>query len=217
MKKSVLIYSGGLDSTVLLCSLLDEGRQLKALGFDYGQRHKRELAAGASIAADLGVDYRVVELPLGSLLVSALTRLELDVPEGHYEDENMKRTVVPNRNMIMLAIAIGYCSSIKFDSVCFAVHTGDHAIYPDCRPEFVAAMKKVARLCDWRSIEVEAPLLSLSKADIVVLGSRISAPFAQTWTCYLGLDKHCGKCGSCIERREAFMLAGVEDPTQYIA
>jgi 7-cyano-7-deazaguanine synthase len=127
----------------------------------------------------------------------------------------MKQTVVPNRNMIMLAVAIGHAVSLKFDSVAFGAHAGDHAIYPDCRPVFASAMDVVAQLCDWQAIRLLRPFIGYSKADIVRIGHELGVPMQLTWSCYKGGDLHCGKCGTCVERREAFQLAGVSDLTQY--
>lgn len=217
MRKAVVIYSGGLDSTVLLYALLAERCHVKALGFNYGQKHRKELLSAQKITKDLRVDYQVVDLsPLSVLLRSALTVDGWEVPEGHYQEDTMRQTVVPNRNMIMLSIAAGYCISQGFDGVCYAAHGGDHAIYPDCRPEFVQALDAAVRLCDWSEVRIEAPFLRMTKGEIVKLGNRLGVPFVDTWTCYKGGEYHCGKCASCVERREAFEVAGVKDPTVYM-
>ncbi|MCX7044724.1 MAG: 7-cyano-7-deazaguanine synthase QueC [Candidatus Sumerlaeota bacterium] len=215
--KIILIYSGGLDSTVLLYHLRAEGHDVKCLTVDYGQRHRREIDAARAICARLGVEHRVADLgaiqPL--LAGSALTSLEVAVPEGHYAEESMKQTVVPNRNMILLATGIAWAVSSGAEAVAYAAHGGDHAIYPDCRPEFVAAMAAAARLCDWRPIEILTPFIRMDKAAIVARGAALGAPFQDTWTCYQGQERHCGVCGSCTERREAFLLAHIPDPTEY--
>ncbi|MCB1120019.1 MAG: 7-cyano-7-deazaguanine synthase, partial [Verrucomicrobiae bacterium] len=137
------------------------------------------------------------------------------VPHGHYEEENMKSTVVPNRNMILLSVATGWAVSLKADCVSYAAHAGDHAIYPDCREEFADALDKTMRLADWQEIYLNRPFVSWTKADIVRRGAELNVPFEKTWSCYEGGDQHCGRCGTCIERREAFHLAGVADPTEY--
>ena len=212
----VLVYSGGLDSTVLLYHLRAEGHEVRCLGIDYGQRHKRELEAAAAICRQVGTEYRVADLrTLRPLLAGSALTDDVAVPEGHYTDETMKQTVVPNRNMIMLAVAIGWAVSLKCDAVAYAAHAGDHTIYPDCRPEFADAMDKVAALCDWRPIRVVRPFVEKSKADLVRIGAGLGVPFERTWSCYKGGEYHCGRCGTCVERREAFATASVADPTRY--
>lgn len=215
--KTLVVYSGGIDSTVLLYDVVASGDRAAAISFNYGQRHVRELDAARAICADLGVEHRIVSLTeLSQLLTgSSLTNPSIEVPDGHYTDSTMKATVVPNRNMIMLSIAIGWGLSSGAERVAYAAHGGDHAIYPDCRPEFVYAMQKAAALCDWNEIELSAPFVGITKADIVRRGMELSVPFEKTWSCYKGGEQHCGRCGTCTERREAFELAGVEDPTTY--
>jgi len=137
------------------------------------------------------------------------------VPAGHYTNETMKLTVVPNRNMIMLSVAIGWAVSGKADAVAYAAHAGDHTIYPDCRPAFIEAIRQAAALCDWHRVELLTPFVGKTKRDIVRLGAELDVPFGQTWSCYVGGEVHCGRCGTCVERREAFKSAGVDDPTVY--
>ena len=137
------------------------------------------------------------------------------MPEGSYNEAGMKATVVPNRNMIMIAVAAARAISLGCDSVAYAAHGGDHAIYPDCRPDFVKALAEVLKICDYSPIRLEAPFLNFSKADIVLEGARLGVDFSKTWSCYKGGDIHCGKCGTCVERRQAFASAGVCDPTEY--
>ncbi len=129
----------------------------------------------------------------------------------------MKATVVPNRNMILLALAAGWAISQKADAIAYAAHGGDHAIYPDCRPEFAEAMRHAIGLADWHRVELLRPFVTLTKADIVRRGAELGAPLGSTWSCYRGGARHCGRCGTCVERREAFALAGVPDPTDYEA
>lgn len=215
--KTVLIYSGGLDSTVLLYHLLAAGHQITALSVDYGQRHNCELKCAASICAALGIpnpraDLRSIQ---GLLAGSSLTSPEIEVAEGHYTAESMKSTVVPNRNMILLSVATGHALSIQADYVAYAAHSGDHAIYPDCRDEFADAMATAIRLADWEQIELIRPFVDWTKADIVRRGAELKIPFELTWSCYKGQALHCGRCGTCIERREAFDLAQLPDPTSY--
>jgi 7-cyano-7-deazaguanine synthase len=214
---SLVIYSGGLDSTVLLYTLHSAGHGLSALSVNYGQRHGCELACAAAICRDLGVPHKVADLSsIQSLLAgSSLTSPEIDVAEGHYTEENMKTTVVPNRNMILLALATGHALSVGAQQVAYAAHSGDHAIYPDCRNEFADAMAEAMALCDWQQVELSRPFVDWTKADIVRRGAELGVPFAKTWSCYKGGNTHCGRCGTCIERREAFDLADVDDPTEY--
>ncbi|QDP54838.1 MAG: putative 7-cyano-7-deazaguanine synthase [Prokaryotic dsDNA virus sp.] len=215
--KIVVITSGGMDSAVLLHNLAREGHELKALGVNYGQRHRKELSFAAAQAANLGIPYQTADLrSLWELLPgSSQTDPDVPVPEGHYEEESMKLTVVPNRNMIMLSVAVGHAIALKYDAVAYGAHYGDHAVYPDCRDTFASAMDAAVRFCDWHKMELLRPFVGISKAEIAKLGSDLNVPFHRTWSCYKGGEKHCGRCGTCVERREAFHLAGVADPTQY--
>ena len=215
--KTVLIYSGGLDSSVLLFELIKAGHEVRALSVDYGQRHLRELDSAHALASRVGIEHRVIDLSsLGSLLLgSALTDRSVAVPAGHYTEPSMRATVVPNRNMLLLALAGAWAISLRADSVSYAAHAGDHAIYPDCRPAFADAMNHALGLADWHQVRLDRPFIGLDKADIVRRGSALSLPFEETWSCYEGGLVHCGRCATCIERREAFHLAGVTDPTTY--
>jgi 7-cyano-7-deazaguanine synthase len=219
MTKSVVVFSGGLDSTVLLHRLVDAGDEVLALSVDYGQRHRRELEHARAIAERLGVEWQIADLSaIAPLLAgSSQTTPGVAVPRGHYAEESMKQTVVPNRNIIMIAVAAGWAISRRCQRVAYAAHTGDHTIYPDCRPEFAAAFGKAISLADWHSVELHCPFIGMTKAEIVALGARLGVDFAATWSCYEGGDVHCGQCGTCFERREAFLLAGVSDPTSYLA
>lgn len=214
----VILFSGGLDSTAL-AALYGDRRDL-LVSFDYGQRHgPRELAAARSVAQALGLRHEVVDLRSVTKLLpgSALTDAEVEVPEGHYAAPTMRSTVVPNRNAIMLSIAAGIASAQGGGAVMTAVHAGDHAVYPDCRPEFVERMNAMltASLSGLAGAQVFAPFVHLTKTDIVARGASVRAPFALSWSCYAGGDLHCGRCGTCVERAEAFDAAGVEDPTVY--
>ena len=217
--KTVLIYSGGMDSTVLLYHLKAAGHALTALSVDYGQRHRRELEHARSICVALDLPNPVADLSaLRPLLAgSSLTSPEIAVAEGHYTESTMRSTVVPNRNMILLSVATGHALSIGAETVAYAAHSGDHAIYPDCRNSFAEAMAEAIRRCDWETVHLSRPFVDWSKADIVRRGAILGVPFDQTWSCYQGGDIHCGRCGTCIERREAFDLAAVPDPTVYAA
>lgn len=215
--RTVAIFSGGLDSTVLLHELLAAGDEVLALSVDYGQRHRIELEHAERIAGGLGLEWQIADLSRisGLLAGSSQTSADMPVPHGHYAEESMKQTVVPNRNMIMLAVAAGWAIGRKADRLAYGAHAGDHTIYPDCRPEFVAAMRLALGLADWHKLELFCPFLTLSKAGIVTRGAALGVDFAATWSCYEGGRIHCGLCGTCHERREAFALAGVPDPTVY--
>lgn len=214
---TVLIYSGGLDSTVLLYRLRNAGRKVSALAVNYGQRHSCELDQAQQICRAIKVPCQIADLSsIQTLLAgSSLTSPEIAVAEGHYTEENMKTTVVPNRNMILLSLATGHAISIGAKTVAYAAHSGDHAIYPDCRNEFADAMAAAMQLCDWSKVALERPFVSWTKADIVTHGAELNVPFELTWSCYKGKKEHCGRCGTCIERREAFDIAGIKDPTLY--
>ena len=215
--KTVAIFSGGLDSTVMLHQLLAGGDQILALTVDYGQRHRRELEHARRIAADLRLRWQLADLSSIRPLIagSSQTSDDVPVPHGHYAAENMKKTVVPNRNMIMLAVAAGWAISERADRIAYGAHAGDHTIYPDCRPEFAEALGKAINLADWHHVDLHCPFIKHSKTDIVRLGAQLKVDFAQTWSCYEGGELHCGKCGTCVERQEAFQRAGVVDPTKY--
>lgn len=217
VEKVVVIYSGGMDSTVLLYHLRSQGYDVRALSVDYGQRHRNELNSARSICRMTGIPHEVADLRGITHLLkgSSLTDLEVEVPEGHYAEESMKATVVPNRNMIMLSVAIGYAISLKAQFVAYGAHAGDHTIYPDCRPEFAAAINTAALLADWHQIELLHPFIRLTKAEIAKRGAELKVPFELTWSCYKGDVRHCGLCGTCVERAEAFTLAGLQDPTEY--
>lgn len=219
MQRTVLIHSGGIDSTVLLGKLLAEGREVFALSVDYGQRHRREIEAAKVIADFYKIKHQVADLRALSPLFgsNALTDAKVAVPEGHYEEVSMKATVVPNRNMLLISVATAWAISLRASSVAYGAHGGDHAIYPDCRPAFADALDKAMRLADWHEVSLERPFVGMDKAAIVKLGSNLKVPLHLTWSCYVGGAKHCGKCGTCVERKEAFLKAGVPDPTDYLA
>lgn len=217
-KKTILIYSGGMDSTVLLYALLRENYTVRCLSIDYGQKHKKELSAASEICSQLDLEHKVIDLSSIKQLFeqSSLINPEKPIPEGHYEQENMKATVVPNRNMILLSLATAWAISTESQFVSYAAHAGDHAIYPDCRESFAQSINEAMQLCDWHSVQLHRPFVHLTKADICKLGSELEVPFEMTWSCYKGGDLHCGRCSTCIERREAFHLAQVKDPTTYL-
>lgn len=221
-RHAIVIASGGLDSTVLTYWLHARGTELTLLSFDYGQRHRVELGFAAKTAAALGARHQLVDLSvLGELLRgSALTDDGVPVPDGHYTDATMRVTVVPNRNAIMLDIAVALAITTGADAVAFGAHAGDHPIYPDCRESFTKSFEQTARLGNEGFIaedfQVLAPFLTCSKTDIVRRGAALGVPFEETWSCYRGAERHCGTCGTCTERREAFRDAQVNDPTTYV-
>ncbi len=217
MKSVIVLLSGGLDSTVLLYKLKADGYRVQALSADYGQRHRKELDYAKEICEYTHTKHYIADLNAVKfcLLGGSQTDLSVPVPKGHYADESMKATVVPNRNMIMLSLATGLAISTKADAVAYAAHAGDHAVYPDCRPEFMTAMHTAMRLADYSPIQLLAPFATITKADIVKMGSWLNVPFEKTWSCYSGRELHDGTCGTCFERHEAFELAGVTDPTVY--
>ena len=214
-KDSVIVYSGGLDSTTLLYE--ERERIALALTFNYGSNHAaRETACARLHCERLGIEHIVVDLGfMKKYMRSSLLAGGESIPEGDYADENMRSTVVPFRNGIMLAVACGMAEDRGLSRVLIANHGGDHAIYPDCRPEFVNAMDAAMRAGTYVNVKVEAPYTFLSKQDIVKKGAKMGLDYSETYSCYKGGEKHCGKCGTCRERMEAFELAGIEDPTEY--
>lgn len=216
-QKVVAIVSGGLDSITMLYLLKDQGNEVLALSVDYGQRHSKELEFAKWHCDQLGIEHQIADLRgITHLLAgSSQTSSEIAVPEGHYAEESMKQTVVPNRNMIMLAVAAGWAISRKFDYVAFGAHSGDHAIYPDCRPEFRTALGVALRQADWHQVKLIAPFLDTDKEGIAIIATKLGVDETRTWSCYKGGEIHCGKCGTCVERIEAFTLAGIPDHTEY--
>jgi 7-cyano-7-deazaguanine synthase len=220
--KAVVVLSGGMDSATALYQAIKDGFDVYTISFDYGQRHKKELSYAKQLSRTAGaIEHHIVDLTSITNLISnsSLTNEEIEVPEGHYAAENMKLTVVPNRNMIMYAVALGYAVNIKAKTMYVGVHSGDHAIYPDCRPEFIELLDKIAKVANEgfidKDFQVKAPFVHITKTDIAKLGSQLGVPYELTWSCYKGGEKHCGKCGTDVERKEAFRLAQVPDPTEY--
>lgn len=215
MKDSVIIVSGGMDSITLLYDMKD--RIALGISFDYGSNHNaREIAFAKTHCERLGIKHIVIKLDfMARYFKSSLLEGADAIPEGHYEDENMKSTVVPFRNGIMLAIAAGIAESNGMKYLMIANHGGDHAIYPDCRPEFIRAMSDATRFGTYPGIEILAPYTDITKGEIALRGKQLGIDYAETWSCYKGGERHCGKCGTCVERKEALQYAGIKDDTEY--
>ena len=212
--KTVVVLSGGLDSTTLLYHLIDGGHEVKALSINYQQRHSKELGFAEATCDQLKVEHRLVELQgLTSVLDgNALTNAEIDVPTGGYQDGTIQVTTVPNRNMIFLSVAIGWAATIGFNGVAFGAHGGEHTNYPDCKPPFVEALNAAALVCDWQPISVLAPFINWNKTQIVARGLELNVPFEITWSCYNGGETPCGECSTCVDRRTAFDFCGITEP-----
>lgn len=215
MKDSIAVISGGMDSTTMLHEFKD--RIALAVTFDYGSNHNaREIECAIKNCEMLGIEHLVIPLEfMGRYFKSSLLSGADDIPEGHYADENMKSTVVPFRNGIMLSVACGLAESRGLKYVMLANHGGDHAIYPDCRQGFIDAMSSAMEEGTYDHVAIFAPYTSITKGDIARRGKAIGMDYSLTYSCYKGREKHCGKCGTCVERKEAFAEAGIADPTEY--
>ncbi len=216
MKDCILILSGGMDSVTLLYDYQE--RIALAISFDYGSNHNaREIPFARMHCERLGIPHHVIPLDfMTTYFRSSLLSGAEDIPEGHYADENMKSTVVPFRNGIMLAIATGMAETNDLSYVMMANHGGDHTIYPDCRPEFVEAFDAAAHAGTFNGVHLLSPYCHMTKSQIAARGHELGINYAETWSCYKGGDKHCGRCGTCIERKEALAEAGIPDPTDYV-
>ena len=215
--KTLVLLSGGMDSVTALFWAARHHEVVGCVSFDYGSKHNpKEIPMAAWQAGQLKVPHQVISLGfVNELFTSDLLASGGDIPEGHYAEQSMKRTVVPFRNGIMLAIACGLAESQEAQGLVIAAHAGDHAIYPDCREPFMQSMAEAMRHGTYAAVELLRPFIAYDKAEIVRQGSRMGVDYAHTWSCYKGNDVHCGKCGTCVERREAFLQAGVADPTLY--
>ena len=207
-----------MDSFTVLNKAVKDGYSVLALSFDYGQKHSKELVCAKEVCRELNIPHKILDISsISSLFTSSsLVATDIDVPDGHYEEENMKSTIVPNRNMILISLAIGYAVDIQAKSVWYGAHSGDHTIYPDCRPEFVQVMDKASRVANFEPVTVHAPYLGVDKIGILEAGLNMGLDYSKTWTCYKGQEKACGKCGSCIERLEAFEKNATLDPIVYL-
>lgn len=215
MKKSLIILSGGMDSVTLLYDKKDE--IAVAVTFDYGSNHnKREEEFAKYHCEKLGIEHIIIPLTfIHDYFKSSLLEGASAIPDGHYEDETMKSTVVPFRNGIMLSVACGIAESRELEKVLIANHFGDHAIYPDCRKGFIDAMSEAMKCGTYKGIIIDAPYTTITKTDIAKIGKSLGIDYSKTYSCYKGGEKHCGKCGTCVERKEALRDAGIEDPTEY--
>ena len=215
MKKSLIILSGGMDSVTLLYDKKDE--IAVAVTFDYGSNHnKREEEFAKYHCNELGIEHIIIPLTfIHDYFKSSLLEGASAIPDGHYEDETMKSTVVPFRNGIMLSVACGLAESRELEKVLIANHFGDHAIYPDCRKGFIDAMSEAMKCGTYKGITIYAPYTTITKTDIAKIGKSLGIDYSKTYSCYKGGEKHCGKCGTCVERKEALRDAGIEDPTEY--
>ncbi|MGW3210171.1 7-cyano-7-deazaguanine synthase QueC [Streptomyces sp. NPDC001135] len=217
---AVVVLSGGLDSTTLMAHYAALGYSLIAVTVDYGQRHRKEIDSARAVAAHYGARHHIVDLSgFGSVLGgSALTDDSVSVPDGHYAEQTMRATVVPNRNAVLANVAVSVAVAHRAATVALGMHAGDHFIYPDCRPAFLQALNALVKVANegFCTPAVEAPFITWSKADIAAHGTRLGAPLELSWSCYKGSERHCGTCGTCYERREAFQKAGLPDPTDYV-
>ena len=217
--KTVVLLSGGMDSVTAFYEVMHDHEVVAALSFDYGSKHNaREIPFAKLHAERAGVTHRSIDLAfMNECFASDLLKSGGDIPDGHYADENMKRTVVPFRNGIMLAVACGFAESVEADALAIAAHSGDHAIYPDCREPFMQGMATAMEEGTYARIRLMRPFIAMDKTAIARRGIELGIDFAETWSCYKGGEIHCGTCGTCVERREAFILAGIADPTTYLA
>jgi 7-cyano-7-deazaguanine synthase len=217
---AVVVLSGGMDSTTLMAHYSALRYRLIAVTVDYGQRHSKEIASARAVAAYYDARHHVVDLSgFGSVLSgSALTDDSVQVPDGHYAEQSMRATVVPNRNAVLASVAVSVAVAQRAGTVALGMHAGDHFIYPDCRPAFLQALGELVVVANegFPTPAVQAPFITWSKADIAAHGTRLDAPLALSWSCYKGGERHCGTCGTCYERREAFREAGLADPTDYL-
>jgi len=214
---TVIVLSGGMDSAVLLADTLAQNKAVTAISFDYGSKHNaRELPMAEAFCRARQVGHKIVQLPfINDLFTSSLLRSGESIPDGHYEEETMKSTVVPFRNGILMSIAVGLAESAGATEVLLGSHAGDHFIYPDCRPEFNAAFAEAAYLGTDKQVQVRFPFADRDKRDIGDMGRRLGVDFEKTWTCYKGRETHCGKCGACQERKYALRAEEGLDPTTY--
>ena len=217
MSSVLVVYSGGLDSYTLLNKAIKNFDYVEAITFNYGQKHNKEIEYAKSNCAKLNINHEVVNLDLKNILADSALVGDIDVPEGNYDKEKMKQTIVPNRNMIMISVAASLVIKNDIEYLWYAAHSGDHEIYPDCRPEFIDKMAAVLEICDYHKIKFEAPFQNLSKNEIVATGLSMGLDYSKTWTCYEGKEKPCGKCSACLERALSFEVNNTEDPLNVLS
>lgn len=211
--KAICVFSGGIDSTTLLYQLIKDNFRISAVGFDYGQRHKKELNFACDTCKDLGVSYKIIKLPFfNEIAPSELTRNEQDFLTNEKLDSLTNQVIVPNRNMVMLSLATSYAISLNINKIFYGAHIGDREVFPDCREEFVESMRNSIRLSHTEDIELYAPFLKLDKTEIIQLGFSLGVDYSKTWSCYKGLEEVCGSCLACKERNRAFRYIGISDP-----
>ena len=215
--KALVILSGGLDSTTALYWAIKKYDEVETLTFNYGSKHNGiENEYAKKTCEKLGIKNTIIHLDfMNKYFKSDLLQSGGNIPEGYYTAENMKLTVVPFRNGIMLSIAAGFAESNDCDVLVLGNHSGDHTIYPDCRPSFIQGISTAIYEGTWKHIEVMSPFCEMTKTDIVKMGKELGVDFSLTYSCYKGKEKHCGKCGTCTERKEAFEKAGIKDITEY--
>ena len=212
MRKILVIYSGGLDSYTLLNKALVDNESVEAITFNYGQKHYKEIEYAKKACDELAIKHEIVNLDLENILDSSALVGDSEIPKGNYDKEKMKQTVVPNRNMIMISVAASLAIKNNCDYLWYAAHAGDHEIYPDCRPEFIKKLGDVLSICDYQEIKFEAPFMNFTKQQIVAEGLKMNLNYKNAWTCYVGGEKPCLKCSSCLERISAFAANNTIDP-----
>ena len=217
MSSVLVVYSGGLDSYTLLNKAMKKFDRVEAITFNYGQKHNKEIEYAKSNCVELNIKHEVVNLDLENILAGSALVGDIDIPEGNYDKEKMKQTIVPNRNMIMISVAASLVIKNDIEYLWYAAHSGDHEIYPDCRPEFIDKMAAVLEICDYHKIKFEAPFQNLSKNEIVATGLSMNLDYSKTWTCYEGKEKPCGKCSACLERALSFEANNTEDPLNVVS
>ena len=217
MSSVLVVYSGGLDSYTLLNKAMKKFDRVEAITFNYGQKHNKEIEYAKSNCSELNIKHEVVNLDLENILAGSALVGDIDIPEGNYDKEKMKQTIVPNRNMIMISVAASLVIKNDIEYLWYAAHSGDHEIYPDCRPEFIDKMAAVLEICDYHKIKFEAPFQNLSKNEIVATGLSMNLDYSKTWTCYEGKEKPCGKCSACLERALSFEANNTEDPLNVVS
>tara|TARA_Y100001970_G_scaffold292970_1_gene436925 strand:- start:2824 stop:3474 length:651 start_codon:yes stop_codon:yes gene_type:complete len=212
MNNVLVVYSGGLDSYTLLRKAIKKFDRVEAITFNYGQKHSKEIEFAKLNCKELNVKHEVVNLELENILSNSALVGDTQIPEGNYDKEKMKQTIVPNRNMIMISVAASLAIKNNIECLWYAAHSGDHEIYPDCRPEFIKKMAAVLEICDYHKIKFEAPFQSFSKSEIVKTGLAMGLDYSKAWTCYEGKDFPCNKCSACLERAYSFEINDTKDP-----